>query len=281
MERLKEALNKARIERNNPMSRGGYSDFLGDNTDGFNIGSRHEQGLYEQVKRPLLYPIQYHESVLHQVNTKFLKKQRIITENDNSAVARAYNLLRTKVLQKLERNNWNSIAVVSANRGEGKTLTAINLAISIARDIKYTALLADFDLLNPSIHKCFDYFPEYALEDYLWNHIGLNKILMNPDIESLLILPGKHEIKNSAETLASPIVENLVSDLNNYYQSRIVIYDLPPLLEADDALSFSSCYDAVILVVEDGKTTADDLNRLSELLANKPVLGTVLNKSFY
>lgn len=281
MERIKEALNKARIERRNSSHQDESNDFVVDRVDGFYIGNHRDKTVFDQPSQSLLYPIQYLKSISHPVDAGFLKEKRIIIENDQSSAARAYSLLRTKVLQKLEENNWNSLAVVSANKSEGKTLTAINLAISIARDIKYTALLADFDLLKPSIHQYFDYSPEYALEDYLLNHISLDKILMNPGIEGLLVLPGKHEIKNSAETLASPIIANLVTDLKHYYKSRIIIFDLPPLLEVDDALSFSSCYDAVLLVIEDGKTTEDDLKRLSELLDSKPVLGTVLNKSIF
>ena len=66
--------------------------------------------------------------------------------------------------------------------------------------------------------------------------------------------------------------------MKEYYSSRIVIYDLPPLLEADDALSFSSSFDAVLIVVEDGVTTKNDLIRIQQILGDIPVLGTVLNK---
>jgi len=279
MEKIKEAVNKARSERY-MTSVDEEQGAIVKNSDSFQIGISQKTNFdNHRSNDSLVYPIQYEESITHHVDAEILKEKRIITKNDKTPAGKAYNLLRTKVLQKLEENGWNSFAVVSANGGEGKTLTAINLAISIARDIKHTALLADFDLINPGVHRHFDYFPEYAFEDYLLSDIGLNKILMNPGIEGLLVLPGKGEVNNSAETLASPSVQHLANELKNYYQSRVIIYDLPPLLETDDALCFSSCYDAVLIVIEDGKTTEDDLVRMSEVLGNKPVLGTILNKS--
>ena len=283
MERIKEALNKARSERytlglnsntiineNNPSIQK-YSDSR--------LDSNKEPGdNHHRLNSDFNSPIKYNESTSHHASQEYLKKKRIIVENDKSPAGKAFNLLRTKILQKLNENNWNSFAVVSANSGEGKTLTAINLAISIARDVNYTALLADFDMINPAIHTYFDYYPEYSLVDYLQHNIALNKVLMNPGIDGLLLLPGSNEIFNSAETLASPVITNLTMDLKAFYQSRIVIYDLPPLLETDDALAFSSCFDAVLIVVEDGKTTANDIKKIEGILGNKPVLGTVLNK---
>ena len=116
MERIKEALNKARIERRNSSHQGESNDFVADSVDGFYIGAHRDKTVFDQSSQSLLYPIQYLKSISHPVDAGFLKEKRIITENDQSSAARAYSLLRTKVLQKLEENNWNSLAVVSANK---------------------------------------------------------------------------------------------------------------------------------------------------------------------
>jgi capsular exopolysaccharide synthesis family protein len=179
----------------------------------------------------------------------------------------------------MNTNNWNSLAVTSPATGSGKTLTSINLAISLAREVNRTVLLVDFDLRCPSVHEYFGYKPEYGLSDYLYNDIPIDKILFSPSIDRLAVLPGRESIHNSSETLRSPKMEQLVADLKGRYADRLVLFDLPPMLALDDALAFKPYTDAMLLVAEDGATKKDDLQKSIEMLKGTPLLGTVLNKS--
>lgn len=223
--------------------------------------------------------IKYTQSKKLNPDPSILRANRILDGNENDASTRAVKMLRTQVLQRMNANGWNALAITSPGSGEGKTLTSINLAISLAREVDYTVLLVDLDLHQPKIHKYFGYEPERSLQDYLSGASELPDILVNPGFEHLLILPARETPLNSSELLSSPQMINLVQELKSRYPSRFILFDLPPLLTVDDALSFAPFADAVLLVIEEGATSKDDLTHAAALLRNTPMLGTVLNKS--
>lgn len=207
-----------------------------------------------------------------------LAKNRIIAQRDGDAVSNAFKMLRTQVLQSLRKHHCQTLGIISPGAGNGRTLTAINLAISIARDINHTALLVDLDMYKPSIAKNFGYEPDLGILDYFTSGVSLDRLLVNPDIERLVFLPGKENCLYSSEMLSSRHMANLVTELKQRYPERIVLFDLPPLLKYDDALAFVPHVDAVLLVVEDGKTPRQDLLRTLELLGDTNVVGVTLNK---
>ncbi|MEE2729383.1 MAG: CpsD/CapB family tyrosine-protein kinase [Pseudomonadota bacterium] len=241
-------------------------------------GSRVEKSENREVAT-LTYPIRYQHTHIHKVSREWLNEQRILCKGADRQVVQAYKLLRTQVLKKLHQHHWNSIGVMAARSGQGSTLTAINLAISIALDHRCTALLADFNLRDPSIHRYFDFQPALGVSDYLISEASISDMLFTPNIESLVVLPGREPIEDSAESLVTPGMRSLVSEITGRYSQRIVIYDLPPVLESDDALAFLDQFDAGLLVIEEGVTKKSDINRMAELLGDKPILGTVLNNS--
>ena len=213
------------------------------------------------------------------INQDHLVNHRVLTRHSEPEVLAAFKLLRTQVLQRLTIKRWNSIGVVSAHSGEGKTLTAINLAVRIARDYSSTALLADFDLSAPSVHKYLGFEPEYGLGDYLQGSSDLADVLVNIGDDRLVLLPVKEPIDDASEVLSSPAIIALAEELKHRYSDRVIVFDLPPLLGMDEALAFLPYVDAVLIVVEERHTTRQDLQYLSHVLGDKPVLGTVLNKS--
>lgn len=223
---------------------------------------------YTQTRKVSLYP-------------GWLRQNRIITGDVIDAYARAYKVLRTQVSQRMRQQGWRTLGVTSAGPREGKTLTAINLAISLALEANQTVLLVDADLRQPSVHAYFGFDVEYGLRDYLLEAMPLEQILVNPEIRRLVILPGGAPLANSSELLSSPVMLRLVQEVKRRYPSRLVVFDLPPVLTADDVLAFSPYLDASLLIVEEGKTLRDDAARAAELLqaANHNLIGTVLNKS--
>jgi len=191
-----------------------------------------------------------------------------------------YRMLRTRVLKQLKANGWNTVAVTSPATGSGKSLTAINLAISLAMDLSHLVLLVDGDLRKPSIHNYFGYQPEFGLNDYLANpDLPLSSILFHPDIDRLTVLPGRVSIDESAEQLSSPRALSLLKELSSRYPDRLILVDLPPVLTVDDALSLAPNIDCMLMVAENGETTREDLYKAIDLLDGIPILGTVLNKS--
>lgn len=230
-------------------------------------------------KQELAYPIRYNQTHVHEVDVRILEQQRILHEGSDESVIKSYKLLRTQILKKMQLNNWNSIGVMSARSGQGATLTAINLAISVALEYRYTVMLADFNLRKPSIHRYFDYAPTAGISDFIVHNTAVETMLFSPGIESMVVLPGREAIDNSSERLTSPKVMELVADIKQRYASRMVIFDLPPLLESDDAVAFIDQFDAGLLVIEEGVTSKADLQSMGSLLGGKPILGTVLNNA--
>jgi len=263
MERIKQALERARAER------AGQPAPVSMDTEPAPAVTETpvEQVTYSQTRHA-------------KVSTPELRAKRVVTGFDPCEFTDAYKMLRTQVLQRLNENNWNVLAVTSPGTGEGKTLTALNLAVSLAMEIKHTVLLVDANLRHPSLHEQLGLPGSPGLSDYLTHDTPLTELFVHPKgIDHLTVLPGGHAMLNSAEMLNSPKMSRLVDELKTRYASRIVIFDLPPVLNAADAMAFTPYVDATLLVVEEGKTQRKEVERAVDLLSGTNVLGTVLNKA--
>jgi protein-tyrosine kinase len=203
--------------------------------------------------------------------------KRVLTGSEGDPATRAYKVLRTHVLQRLIAEEWQTIAVVSPASGEGKTLTAVNLAISLASAKTHTALLVDLDWRQPTVHTYFDYEPEHDVCSHLRGEQPLEAVLVNPGLPRFCVLPCREAVADSSEQLLG--LAGFVRELKGRYRNRIVLFDLPPLLVTDDALGFLPFVDCVLLVVEEGKTRRADLARCMSLIGPGRLLGTVMNKS--
>jgi len=245
-----------------------------------NLGSL-EREKAETAKKPARNSNSFSYTHTRVVNTdaEVLRGNRVIAGLEAGTVVESYRLLRTQVLQRMREQDWMSLAITSPTRHAGKSLTAVNLAISMAMEVNQTVLLVDLDLRKPSIHEYFGYCPVQGISDYLHDDIPLSEILFNPTIERLVILPGHESVAHSSEALSTPRMAALVDELKHRYPNRLVLFDLPPILSADDALAFSPYVDAVLLVIEDGGTTTEELTRTIEILEPVNIIGTVLNKS--
>ncbi|MEQ8207201.1 MAG: CpsD/CapB family tyrosine-protein kinase, partial [Woeseia sp.] len=223
--------------------------------------------------------IQYSQTKVVELDARVLRKNNVIYGANDRAGLTAYKMLRTQVLQRMVAQNWNALAISSPSEGDGKTLTSINLAISLARELHHTVLLVDLDLRNPCVSKYFGFAPERGIDDYLVHGYPLESILVNPGIERLVVLPARQAIENSSELLASPAMGRLVQELKTRYPSRFVLFDVPPVLASDDALAFAPHIDALLLVLRDAKSTRQELDHALHILEHITVLGTVLNAS--
>ncbi|HFQ91498.1 MAG TPA: exopolysaccharide biosynthesis protein [Chromatiales bacterium] len=214
------------------------------------------------------------------VSREKLQENRIILSSANDPAAHAYKVLRTRVWQQMRAHGWSTLGVTSANEGEGKSLTAINLAIGLAKmDVAQSVILVDLDLRRPSLHRYFDFWPEAGITDYLQGGAGLGELLLKPDIGNMILLPGNMPFANSSEIISSSKMGRLLNELKANFQSRLVIFDLPPMLLTDDVMVFSPHLDAVLFVIEEGRSTADEISEAVDMLKDVELLGTVLNKS--
>jgi exopolysaccharide/PEP-CTERM locus tyrosine autokinase len=208
-----------------------------------------------------------------------LAKNRILTKHSSASFTDIYNLLRTQIFHRTKKNNHNVLMVTSAMPGEGKTITSINLAISIAREVDQFALLVDTDMRNPSIHKYLGIEVEKGLTDHLLYDIPVHELLIKPGINKLSYLPAGEPIKGSTEILGSPKLQELITEMKERYPDRYVVFDCPDLLHAPDALVFSSYVDGIVFVVEAGKTSREYVQKALKLLEGRNIVGVVLNKT--
>lgn len=205
---------------------------------------------------------------------------RILPPGAGGPYGGAFKMLRTQVLRRLDQLGANTLGILSGASGAGKTLTAINLAIAIAADPARTVLLVDFDLRNPGIHRRFGYEPQVGVEECLEQRRSIRDAMFKvAGYEGLTIVAARQRSQHSAELLTSPRTAELVAELRARYANRILIFDVPPVLQADDALAFMRNLQAGLLVIGEGRTRRDDVSRTLDLLRDLPFVGTVLNAS--
>jgi len=223
--------------------------------------------------------IAYTQTRVLACNDKVLNENRVISPSQPGKWLESYRMLRTRCLQTMDAMDWKTLAITSTNSKTGNSLTAVNLAISIAMELDRTALLVDANFQNPAVNKLFGFKTEAGLSDYLLHDAELSSLLVNPGIDRLVVLPAGKPLLNSTEILRSPKMLRLVNELKSRYPSRIIIFDMPPILSQDDALGFSPYVDCVLLVIDDGQTKTDELKHVAVLLKDINVLGTVFNKA--
>jgi exopolysaccharide/PEP-CTERM locus tyrosine autokinase len=195
----------------------------------------------------------------------------------SSLAAEQYRKLRAGLLKKTRSDGLNTLMIASAGAQEGKTVTAINLAVTLAQELDHTVLLVDADLRNPSINKYLGINPEYGLGDCLMNQARIQDVLVKTGVGKLVLLPAGRPVENPAELLASDMMRSLVSEVKHRYRDRYIIFDSAPLLLAADGLSLAGYMDGIILVVQADVTSAKAAKAALDQLKGYTVLGSVLS----
>jgi protein-tyrosine kinase len=135
-------------------------------------------------------PIEYSKTRVVECPEDLLRRQRVVTAFDQGPFVEGYKLLRTQVLHRLHENGWNMLGVTSPNAREGKTLTAVNLGVSLAMETNQTVLLIDADLRKPSVHRLFGIDAAKGLADVLLDEEPVENALVHPGIGRFVLLPG-------------------------------------------------------------------------------------------
>ena len=236
-------------------------------------------------KAPAATPIGFDDTIAFQHRVITLDdvrrdRERILTPGAIGEIACPYKMLRTQVMGRLHELRANTLAVLSASNGDGKTLTAINLAIAIAAESGHTALLIDLDLRRPAVARRLGFEVEVGVEDCLMDRRPVYEAMIKiAGYERLTLLPARSRTEQSSELIASQRMVELMQELRTRYLNRVLVFDLPPVLLADDALAFSRHVQAGLFVVSEGKTAREDVTRSLTMLRSLPILGTVLNHS--
>lgn len=209
-----------------------------------------------------------------------LQRTHGVVRPDRSELAEAFKRLRSQLLQRLRSDGHSLVAVTSPRAMAGKSLTAVNLALAVAAELDRTVLLVDADLSGQGLQNLFGLSGEPGLGDHLCHGKPLDELLVNPGVPRFVLLPGGSSGGlASAELLGTRAMRQLGQELKQRYPDRIVIIDLPPLLDAADALAFLPLADTTLLVVEEHGTTVADMEASNELLAPFNLVGAVMARA--
>jgi capsular exopolysaccharide synthesis family protein len=213
------------------------------------------------------------------LDTAAMLANKVLPQLTDRPARRGYKILRTRVLQKLEANQWRSFAVTGPDTGAGKTLTAVNLAIALAQDPNTWVFLVDLDLQRPKVGTTLGMSFSRGLTDYLLGDATFDEVIYHPGIDRLAVVPNSRPIEQSSELLSSQRMHDFMSTLEAEAPRRIIVYDAPPLLVSDDVLTVAPQIDGVLLVATQGVTPRNTLEQAKDVLADMNVLGVVLNRS--
>ncbi|MGS5086941.1 CpsD/CapB family tyrosine-protein kinase [Hydrogenophaga sp. A37] len=222
--------------------------------------------------------VHYTQTAVVSMDAAHLERHRVVSHQKTHSASWAFDVLRTQVLQKMDENGWRTLAITSPSVESGKTVVAINLAMSIAQQTNRTALLVDFDLRRPSVARYLGLNRSLSLNDFLDGRVNIEEALVNPGVERFVVLPTNHLVTGASEVLSSAKVGNLIGDLRERYSDRIVIFDLPPVLAADDVMTVLPRIDCVLMVVGSGASTQNEVEEAMGRLSKANLLGVVLNK---
>jgi protein-tyrosine kinase len=197
----------------------------------------------------------------------------------NPAALSAYRHLRTRVLHRARANSWSVLGVSSPGPGQGKTVTSVNLAMTIARERNNNVFLLDLDLRNPGICRYLGVQPPHELRDYFNGTADAKSTLFSIGLENLTIAGGLTGLDTSSELLSSGHVEDLFAYIREVAPQPLIIVDMPPVLTNDDALVLAPKVDATLVVVSQGLSRRDAVHQTMELIQEFNVAGVVMNRA--
>jgi capsular exopolysaccharide synthesis family protein len=190
--------------------------------------------------------------------------------------AEEFRKLKTQIFHRLS-NPPHFILVASTAPQEGKTMVAVNLALTISQEIHKKAILIDGDLRKPSIH--LEKYPNpKGLSDYLLNQTPLSEILLNPEAKNLQIIPAGSSTRKSAELIGSRKMSELFRSLRELRDDTYVIIDSSPIIATSEATLLSKLVDGIILVVMGGRAPRESVRRAVKSIDRQKIIGIVFNK---
>ncbi len=196
-------------------------------------------------------------------------------QRSHETPAEEFRTLRTRLNHLQTLQPLHSVVITSPSPAEGKTFTAVNLALAESHLSENLVLLGDFDLRRPLIHNLFQIDRAPGLTDYLMGETPLSGALRKISDMNLYVLPAGSPVKNPLELLNTRNAKALFQELPKIF--NWAIFDTPPLLFSADANLLATLADGTILVVKIGSTTFDNVIRAMQSLCENNVLGIVAN----
>jgi capsular exopolysaccharide synthesis family protein len=204
-----------------------------------------------------------------------LDSRLVAAASPNSLAGEQYRLLRTRLNRSEQGRNARVIIITSPNKGDGKSLTAANLALTMAQEFQQRVALVDADLRRPSVHSLFGIDDTPGLSDVLMGGATLDDSLVTVGEHRLTLLPAGLIPSHPAELLGSAAMRRVLDTLRSRFDR--VLIDMPPVAPLADVAVASAVADGVLLIVRAGVTPKPAIERALSGIDSAKVLGLVLN----
>jgi exopolysaccharide/PEP-CTERM locus tyrosine autokinase len=269
MSRIEKALKKARGQRQEHSKIMPSSPLL----DQLSEGQSEELSLTSESKRRNTL-----NKLLDVVPLKITHLLLATAREEKNNVVEEFNKLRSSVIALTKGENFkNTLLVTSTVSEEGKSMAALNLAISMAKEQDHTVLLIDTDLRRPSVHRYLGIEPKIGLVHCLRDGLPIEDALVKTGVGKLVVLPAGEAVKDPLDMLSSNRMKTIVNEIKERYADRYIIFDTPPALPFADAGVLAAIVDSTLFVVREGKATKADLIKTLDEFREHNLLGVIFN----
>ena len=205
-----------------------------------------------------------------------LETNLIVTKTASKA-ATPFDILRTRILLRMQQNGWTRLAVTSPMPQSGKTTAACNLALGLARQQDFSAILFDMDLGDPSIHNFFDHRPKHSVSEVLTRQVPFEQQALRIG-NNLAVSMATQKESDPTRILLANSTSGVIEEIEQTYRPGIMIFDLPSVLAGDNTQAFLSNVDCAIIIARADSTRYAQFDRCErEVAEHTNVLGVVLN----
>ena len=201
----------------------------------------------------------------------------IVYHKPDSLAAEHFKVLRASLFHPPDGKEIRSVLVTSAMEQEGKTMTACNLAVSIAQSVNPHVLMIDADARRPNIHNMLGMENKKGLTDYLQADEPLSEFLLKSPVPKLTVLTAGSRVRNPAELMTSQKMHALLEETRQRYDDRFIIVDSPPAILAAETITLSKYVDGVILIVRYATSTREAVEEAVTRIGREKILGIVFN----
>ncbi|MFN7224612.1 MAG: CpsD/CapB family tyrosine-protein kinase, partial [Paracoccaceae bacterium] len=213
------------------------------------------------------------------IDAHHLAGNGLFTEPDQSPAGSAFDILRTRISQAMQDRGWRRIGITSPTHGCGKSFTAANLALALARRPDSRVVLIDLDLRRPGLHTLFGASSPGALRDFLDGSQPMESRFLRVG-KTLAVAFNGEAMPDASDILHSANTAQALDAMETQLDPEITVMDLPPILVSDDVLAMKGKVDAVLIVADGTQTTAKDIRACEALLDKRiPLMGVVLNRA--
>jgi exopolysaccharide/PEP-CTERM locus tyrosine autokinase len=199
-------------------------------------------------------------------------------DDPHSPISEEYRKLKAEVVAYAQKDVFRNVIMVTSSLGnEGKSVTALNLAISMAQEFDHTVLLVDADIRKPSIQNYLGLVKGKGLSDYLSGDAPLADLLVKTGIGRLSLLPAGTPLKNPVELCSSQRMQEFINEIKHRYPDRFIIIDTPPVLPFAETRFLGTLSDGIVFVIREGSATPENIGEALNALGRDKLIGAVYN----